>query len=60
MDMNVVFPITVQFEDGEVEEYESPQDLVMNLEDFDSKKDSNCEVRDNLGRPVRLRFFTRN
>lgn len=55
MDMNVVFPITIRFEDGEVEEYESPQDLEMNLEDFDSEKDCNCEVRDKVGRPVRLK-----
>ena len=52
---NVVFPISILFENGEVEEYQSPEELEMNLEDFDSEEDRNCEVSDKLGRPVRLK-----
>jgi hypothetical protein len=52
--MEVVFPISVRFEGGEVEQYESVEDLVMELEDFDSDTDTDCDVWDAEGRPVRL------
>ena len=52
--MEVVFPISVRFEDGEVEQYASVDDLVMELEDFDSDVDTGCETWDAQGRPVRL------
>ncbi len=53
---DVIFPITVTFEDGEVELYESVEDLEQNLEDFDSDIDVGCLVTDNLGRPVHLKL----
>lgn len=52
---NVVFPISIQFEDGEVEYYEDVEDLEMNLEDFDSNVDIACQVKDKFGRPVHLK-----
>jgi hypothetical protein len=55
MDNSVEFPISIRFENGEVEQYKSPEELEMNLEDFDSDEDADCEVRDRLGRRVRLR-----
>ncbi len=51
-----VFPLTVRFEDGEEEQYESVEDLELNLEDFDSEVDADCHVTDALGRPVRLKL----
>jgi hypothetical protein len=54
--MEVVFPLRIRFEDGEVEEYESVEDLEMNLEEFDSDLDVECQVHDALGRPVRLKL----
>lgn len=56
MDADVVFPISVTFENGEVEQYESVEDLELNLEDFDSDVDVECRVVDGLGRPVRLKL----
>ena len=56
MEENVVFPISIRFENGDVEPYESVEDLELNLEDFDSDKDTTCEVRDKLGRLVRLKI----
>ena len=56
MDSDVTFPISVTFEDGEVERYESVEDLELNLEDFDSDVDVECRVVDGLGRPVRLKL----
>jgi hypothetical protein len=52
----VVFPLSVTFEDGSVEQYESVEDLEQNLEDFDSDIDVACRVGDHLGRPVYLRL----
>jgi len=52
----VVFPLSVTFEDGSVEQYESVEDLAANLEDFDSDIDVGCRVDDNLGRPVHLKL----
>jgi hypothetical protein len=54
--MEPEFPISVRFEDGEVEEYEDADDLIHNLEDFDSDTDTACDVRDARGRPVRLKL----
>jgi len=54
MDSDVVFPISIRFEDGEVEEFQNREDLELNLEYFDSDKARDCEVRDKLGRRVRL------
>lgn len=54
--MEPEFPIFVRFEDGEVEEYEDTDDLIHNLEDFDSDVDTACDVRDARGRPVRLKL----
>ena len=53
---DVIFPVTVTFEDGEVEHYESIEDLEQNLEDFDSDVDVECRVTDSLQRPVRLKL----
>ena len=52
--MEVVFPISVRFEDGEVEQYASADDLIEELEDFDSDVNTDCDVWDAEGRPVRL------
>jgi hypothetical protein len=54
LDTEVVFPISVTFEDGSVELYESIEDLALNLEHFDSSRDIDCRVQDNLGQPVHL------
>ena len=54
--MQPEFPIYVRFEDGEVESYESVEDLIHNLEDFDSDLDTDCEARDARGRRVRLKL----
>ena len=56
MDSDVTFPISVTFENGEVERYESVEDLELNLEDFDSDVDVECRIVDSLGRPVRLKL----
>ena len=50
-----VFPLTVQFEDGEEEDYVSVEDLEMNLKEFDPDLNEGCRVTDALGRPVRLK-----
>jgi hypothetical protein len=55
MDSEVQFPVTIRFEDGEVEEFQSREELVCNLEDFDSETDDDCEVRDGVGRRVLLK-----
>ena len=54
--MEPEFPISVRFENGEVEEYEDVDDLIHNLEDFDSDLDTGCDGRDARGRPVRLKL----
>lgn len=56
MNTGVEFPLTVTFENGEVVRYESIEDLECNLEDFDSDLEVECCVKDNLGRPVRLKL----
>ena len=52
----VKFPLTVRFEDGSTEEYTDERDIELNLEDFDSALDVECEVTDALGRKVFLRL----
>jgi hypothetical protein len=54
--MQPEFPIFVRFENGEVESYDSVEDLIHDLEDFDSDLDTDCEARDALGRKVRLKL----
>lgn len=54
--MQPEFPISVRFENGEVEEYDDADDLIHNLEDFDSDLNTDCDVRDARGRPVRLKL----
>jgi hypothetical protein len=54
--MQVVFPLSIQFEDGEIEQYESVEDLELNLEDFDSEQDIACSVKDAQGRSVKLKI----
>ncbi|HKS11068.1 MAG TPA: hypothetical protein VJS13_16075 [Pyrinomonadaceae bacterium] len=54
--MQPEFPISVRFENGEVEEYEDADDLIHNLEDFDSDVNTDCEARDARGRLVRLKL----
>jgi len=56
METDVIFPLLVTFENGEVEQYESVEDLELNLEDFDSDVDAECRIVDGLGRPVRLKL----
>jgi hypothetical protein len=50
----VLFPLSVVFEDGSIEQYQSVEDLEQNLEFFDSSKDKGCKVFDSLNRPVFL------
>ena len=50
------FPISVRFENGEVESYDSIEDLIHNLEDFDSDVSTDCEARDARDRRVRLKL----
>jgi len=50
-----LFPISVKFEDGSIDTFESVESLETDLEVFDSEKAPGCEVTDALGRPVRLR-----
>ena len=54
--MQPEFPISVRFENGEVESYDSVEDLIFNLEDFDSDVSTDCEARDARGRRVRLKL----
>jgi hypothetical protein len=56
MATDVIFPLSVTFENGEVAQYESVEDLELNLEDFDSDVDAGCRIIDGLGRPVRLKL----
>lgn len=55
MDADVVFPISIRFEDGEVEEFQNREELELDLEYFGSETSRDCEVRDKLGRRVRLK-----
>ena len=54
--MQPEFPISVRFENGEIESYDSVEDLIHNLEDFDSDVSTDCETRDARGRRVRLKL----
>jgi len=54
--MQPQFPIYVRFENGETETYDDVEELILNLEDFDSDLDKDCEARDALGRRVRLKL----
>lgn len=54
--MKPEFPIFVRFENGEFESYDSVEDLIHNLEDFDSEVSTDCEARDARGRRVRLKL----
>ncbi|HKU74652.1 MAG TPA: hypothetical protein VJR02_12075 [Pyrinomonadaceae bacterium] len=54
--MKPEFPISVRFENGEIESYDDLEDLIHNLEDFDSDLQEDCEARDALGRRVRLKL----
>ena len=56
MKTDVAFPLTVTFEDGSVEQFDSIESLEQDLEDFDSDLDVECSVTDKLGRPVRLKL----
>ena len=56
MSDNVVFPISVKFEDGATETYDDVDALETDLEVFDSDLSTDCEVRDYLGRHVRLKI----
>jgi hypothetical protein len=54
--MQPEFPISVRFENGEIESYDDLDELIHNLEDFDSDLDTDCEARDAFGRRVRLKL----
>ena len=54
--MEPEFPISVRFENDEVQEYEDAHDLIHNLEDFDTDINTDCDVRDARGRAVRLKL----
>lgn len=54
--MQPEFPISVRFENGEIESYHDLEELIHNLEDFDSEVATDCEVRDAIGRRVRLKL----
>lgn len=55
--MEPQFPISVRFEDGEIETYDDLEELIHNLEHFDSDVDKDCEARDAAGRRVRLKLY---
>jgi hypothetical protein len=55
MNDDVVFPISVKFEDGTIETYDDVDGLETDLEVFDSDVCTDCEVRDFLGRRVRIK-----
>jgi len=55
MDADVVLPISIRFEDGEVEEFQNREELELDLEYFGSETSRDSEVRDKLGRRVRLK-----
>jgi len=54
-----VFPISVRWDSGEVDSFESVESIETDLEVFDSEKTPECEVTDVLGRRVRLRVNDR-
>lgn len=54
--MSPEFPISVRFENGEIESYDDVEELIHQLEDFDSDRATDCEARDALGRRVRLKL----
>lgn len=54
--MQPEFPISVRFENGEIESYNDLEELIHNLEDFDSDMAPDCEARDAIGRRVRLKL----
>lgn len=54
--MQPEFPISVRFENGEIEAYDDVEELIHNLEHFDSDVYEDCEARDALGRRVRLKL----
>jgi hypothetical protein len=55
MSAEVLFPVTVTFENGETAQYSSVTDLECNLEHFDSTVETRCRVADARGRPVHLK-----
>lgn len=57
MDVDVVFPISVRFDDGEVQEFDNREELEMTLEYFDSEEERGSIVTDKLGRRVRLKVY---
>lgn len=54
--MQPEFPISVRFENGEIESYNDLEELIHNLEDFDSDVETDCEARDAIGRRVCLKL----
>lgn len=54
--MQPEFPISVRFENGETESYNDVEELIHNLEDFDSDVATDCEATDAIGRRVRLKL----
>jgi hypothetical protein len=58
MEPDVVFPISICFDDGEVQEFQNCEDLELDLEYFDSEKATDCIVTDKLARRVRLEVYS--
>lgn len=56
IDNSIHHPITVTFENGEIEAFEDKEDLEMNLEVFDSDLEPDCAIHDAVGRRVRLKI----
>jgi hypothetical protein len=50
-----LLPISVRWEDGTIDTYDDVDSLETDLEVFDSESTPECEVRDRLGRRVRLK-----
>jgi hypothetical protein len=50
----VKFPLSVTFENGEVETYVNEKDLICNLEEYDSESETQCKIVDSDGREVFL------
>lgn len=55
-DKEVVFPLTMTWEDGSKQKFQSRAELECDLEDFDSAREPSCKLVDAYGRDVRIKI----
>ncbi len=55
IDEKVLFPIKVEFDDGEIEFFQTVCELECDLEVFDSDIYTDCKVSDAKGNSIRLK-----